>query len=404
MRYSIVHATVVDGTGAEPVHDARVDVEDGRITWVGRLADRPVDGETELVDATGKTVVPGLADCHVHLCHTLAREAEWGPPAGRWLSEPEQVVNGVVQAQRALRAGLTTVRDLGSATEGIFAISRLTDTGTVQGPRILAAGRIICMTGGHGYRTGRQCDGPVDARKATREQIRAGASWLKLAATGGARSPNEKLTSVQLDDDEMRAVVAEAARAGLSVAAHANASPGVAAAVRAGVRTIEHGVHLDDEVIELMAQSGVALVPTLSVYRRLAERGLTEGAEPYACAKAEEALDAHVESIARAVRGGVRIVFGTDAGGPYHPVGADNVVELELMREAGMSPNDVLRAATADAADVLGVGAETGTVTSGKDADLVVLDGDPLQDLSAYGRIVSVARRGRLQDVGAVVP
>lgn len=404
MSYSIVHGTVVDGTGADPIHDARVDVTDGRIVWVGRLADRPVDEGSSVVDATGRTVIPGLVDCHVHLCHTLAKESEWGPPGGRWLSEPEQVANGVVQAQRALLAGLTTVRDLGSATDGVFAVGRLTETGAVAGPRVLAAGRIICMTGGHGHRTGRECDGPVEARKAAREQIKAGASWLKVSATGGARSPNEKLTSAQLDAEEMRAVVDEAARAGMSVAAHANAAPGVATAVRAGVRTVEHGVFLDDEIVEAMAAAGVALVPTLSVYRRLAERGPVEGAEPYACRKAEEALEPHLESIARAVRGGVRVVLGTDAGGPYHPIGTDNLLELELMREAGMSLPDILRASTSDAADVLGVGAETGSVMAGKDADMVVLDGDPLEDLNAYGRIVSVVRRGQLQDVAGVMP
>lgn len=405
--FSIMHGTVVDGTGREPLPDARVDVVDGRIAWVGRMADRPDDdpgAPRRRIDATGRTVIPGLADCHVHLCHTLAKASEWGPPAGRWLSESEQIVNGVMQTQRALRAGLTTVRDLGCATTGVFAIAQLTETGAVAGPRVLPAGRIICMTGGHGHRTGRECDGPVEARKAAREQIKAGARWLKVAATGGARSPNEKLTSIQLDEEEMHAVVAEAGGADMAVAAHAHASAGIGAAVRAGVRTIEHGVFLTDEVVDQMVAAGVALVPTLSVYHRLVERGIAEGAEPYACAKSEEALEPHLDSVRRAVRGGVRVVFGTDAGGPYHQVGADNVLELELMREAGMSPMQVLRAATGEAAAVLGVGDETGTVEVGKAADLVALDGDPLLDVSAYGTVAFVVKGGRLNHVAEPMP
>lgn len=190
----------------------------------------------------------------------------------------------------------------------------------------------------------------------------------------------------------------------MAVAAHAHASGGIGAAVRAGVRTIEHGVFINDEVVDQMVTAGVALVPTLSVYHRLVERGIAEGAEPYACAKSEEALEPHLDSVRRAVRGGVRVVFGTDAGGPYHQVGADNVLELEMMREAGMSPMQVLRAATSEAADVLGVGDETGTVEVGKAADLAVLDGDPLADLTAYAAVDYVVKGGRLHRVAEPMP
>lgn len=396
MRTEIRGGRVLDGTGAAPLADGSVIVEDGRIAAAGKAASERAEADgSRVVDARGGTILPGFFDLHVHLCHTLADSDIWGWPMGHWLDDREQTLNGVLQGQRAVDAGLTTVRDTGEASPGVFSLRALWSKNILRGPRALACGRAVCETGGHGYRTGREADGVDEVRKATREQIKVGADWIKVAATGGARGPVEKITSTQLDEDEMRMVVHEAAKVGMKVCAHAHAADGIKNALRAGIKTIEHGVLLDDEAVALMVENDAYLVATLSVYRALSERGAAKGAEDYAQEKAREVMVHHSTSLRRALDGGVKIAFGTDAGGPYHPIGKTSVVEeLEMMREAGMSPMQTIESLTRVSAEALGLDDRLGTLQAGKLADVVIVDGDPLKDVSAIGRVKFVMKEG----------
>jgi imidazolonepropionase-like amidohydrolase len=397
MSILIKNCNLIDGTGAALVSNGWLLINGPVIEAVGQGQEMPQ--ADSVVDAGGQAVIPGLIDLHVHLSHTLPDPDRWQRPVGTWLNDIEQTINGVVQARRCIGAGLTTVRDTGCGNTSIFSIRDLVRADVLEGPRILAAGKAICMTGGHGYRTSREADGPDEVRKAAREQIKAGADWIKVSATGGARSPNEKITSTQLDEDEIRAAVHEAEKVGIRVASHSHAAAGIKNSIRAGVRTIEHAVMIDDEAASMMLDQGTYVVPTLSVYRALISKGKEKGAEDFARQRAAQVTVHHTESIARAAQRGVRVAFGTDSGGPYHPAGGPGELELEarLMTEAGMSPMQVLMAATRVSAEALDLGEVIGTLEPGKRADLVILDGDPLTDLSSYSRVLKVYRDGVLR-------
>lgn len=395
MRTVIKGGQLLDGTGATPIPEGAVVVEGNRIVAAGNSAElRAYEEGASIVDAAGGTILPGFFDCHVHICHVLANANLWGGLMGRWLEEREQILNGVMQLNWALDAGLTTLRSPGEGTLAIFDMRALTANNSLRGPRIIACGKIICMTGGHGHKEGRECDGVDEVRKATREQIKAGADWIKLAATGGARSSNEKIASTQLDEEEMAMAVHEASKAGLKVCVHALGTAGIKNALRAGVSCIEHGAFLDDEAVQWMVDRDVTLVPTLSVYQALVERGLGMGVEAFAPVRAREVVKHHVASLRLAVKAGVRVAFGTDSGGPYHPIGKDVVMELEMMREAGMTPMQLVQSITGTAAEAMGVGDRLGTLQEGKLADVVIVDGNPLADLAAMGRVKFVMKDG----------
>ncbi|MCC7104960.1 MAG: amidohydrolase family protein [Chloroflexi bacterium] len=389
MRTLIRNGRLIDGTGKPPVAETAVLVEDGRIAAVGQTAGPPCSTPVDaVVDAGGGTILPGLIDCHVHLL---------GGRSTRAMDDVQQALYGAVSAALAIEAGLTTVRDCGARGSGIFALRELCASNQLRGPRILTSGRALCMTGGQGSGWGaRECDGPEELRKGARETVKAGADWVKLYGTGGAASPSQVAASAQLDEDEIRSAVREAARAGLKTCVHAVSTLGIKEALRAGAHTIEHGVFLDDEAARMMAERGAVLVPTLSVYRCAVDRGAALGLPPYMVASSREVLAPHRESVRRALDAGVSLAFGTDSSGEFHPVGKDTVLELELLREAGLAPMDVLQSITRVAAEALGQQASLGTVETGKLADLVVVDGDPLVDLSALGRVRLVMKDGAI--------
>jgi imidazolonepropionase-like amidohydrolase len=252
------------------------------------------------------------------------------------------------------------------------------------------------MTGGHGHWLGREADGPDDVRKAVREQIKAGADVIKLMATGGVMTPNVEPGIQQLDEDELRAGVAEAHKAGKRTASHAQGSAGVLAAVRAGIDSIEHGFFLTDEIVREMRERGTFFSATLVAARGIAEA--PEGTVPeWARLKALAAVDAHAESFTMAYAAGVKLVLGTDAGTPFNHHG-QNARELELMVETGLPPTTGLLAATRNGAELLGVLGETGTLEPGKQADLVLVRADATADVRAFrahGGPLAVFKEGR---------
>ncbi len=382
-------ARIIDGTGAEPVRGRSVVVERGVITAVVEDARAP---RGRGVDLAGHTLLPGLINCHVHLC--LGAEAD---PVRPLREEPLALtaIRALLRARETARAGVTTVRDLGGREYVEFAVRRAIQEGLIDGPRIVAAGRPVCMTGGHGHWLGREADGPDDARKAVREQLKAGADVIKVIATGGVMTPGVEPGSPQLTLDELRAAIEEASRAGRRTAAHAMAATGISDAIDAGITSIEHGVYLTEAIVAHMRRDGTFLVPTLNAPVAIATGGLAAGIPEYMVRKSEQVVPAHVASFQLALRAGVRIAAGADSGTPLNFHGS-LLPELTLMVKYGMTPLEVIRAATVTAADCLGLGEVTGRVAPGYAADLIAVAGDPAERIDALADLKLVLVNGRV--------
>ncbi len=386
---------VFPATDETVLRDGWVLVEDGRIATIS--ASEPPAPGARRIDRPDATLLPGLIDCHVHL--TLSGSGDWLREA----DDPTPVVawNVARRAADTLRGGFTTIRTLGGRDRIEVLLRDRIAAGDMPGPRIRAANRVVCMTGGHGWWIGREADGPDEVRKAVREQIKDGADVIKMMATGGVMTPNVEPGAAQLGEDELRAGVEEARKAGKRTASHAQGSDGIMAAVRAGIDSIEHGFFLTREIVGEMQERGTFLSPTL-----VAARGLAD-AEPgtipdWARAKARAIREPHLESFQLAVSAGVKVVLGTDAGTPYNYHGR-NAWELELMVEAGLSPVQALIAATRNGADLLGVLDVVGTLEPGKQADLLLVRGDATGDVTvilsddrADGGILAVIQDGRV--------
>jgi imidazolonepropionase-like amidohydrolase len=383
-------ATLIDGSGAPAVRDRAVIVEGGRIAAVVPDA-QARDGA--VIDLGGLTLLPGLINCHAHVC--LSGDAD---PARTLADESlaATVVQAVARVRHTVEAGVTTIRDLGGREYAEIAVRDGVRTGLIPGPRMLCAGRAVCMTGGHGWRMlGRQADGVDEVRKAVREQLRAGADVVKLVATGGVMTPGVDPRAAQLTLAELGAGVDEAHRARRHVAAHAMAEEGIAWCLEAGIDTIEHGVYLTEALVARMARQGTALVATLIAPHAIVEGGVAAGIPEYAVRKSVAVRERHLESFRLAMRAGVTIAAGTDAGTPLNPHGSI-VPELALMVAAGMTPLDAIRAATSTAAAVLGLGEETGRVAPGLAADLLAVEGDPAADLKALSGVRLVLAGGQI--------
>ena len=382
-------ARIIDGTGAEPVRGRSVVVEKGVIAAVVEDARAPRGNG---VDLAGHTLLPGLINCHVHLC--LGAEAD---PVRPLREEPLGLtaIKALLRARETARAGVTTVRDLGGREYVEIAVRRAIQEGLIDGPRILAAGRPVCMTGGHGHWLAREADGPDDARKAVREQLKAGADVIKIIATGGVMTPGVEPGSPQLTLEEMRAAIEEASRAGRRTAAHAMASSGISDAIAAGITSIEHGIYLTEEIVAHMRRDGTFLVPTLNAPAAIVSGGLAAGIPDFMVRKSEVVVPAHVASFQLAHRAGVRIAAGADSGTPLNFHGS-LLPELTLMVKYGMTPLEVIRAATVTAADCLGLGEVTGRVAPGYAADLIAVAGDPAERIEALADLKLVLVSGRV--------
>jgi imidazolonepropionase-like amidohydrolase len=389
---------VFDGTGSQPER-ADVTVVDGRIVDIGPNLDAD-----DAIDVTGATLLPGLFDCHTHV---MVSHIDLWKLAQQPFSYAWYVAIGNLRA--TLHAGITTARDAGGADLGV---KLALEDGLIEGPRLHISLGMLSQTGGHGdtwYPSGTELcdalsiphpgrprtvvDGPDEMRRAVRLLVRAGADVIKVATSGGVLSPRDKPTHAHFRDDELAVLVAEADAAGISVMAHAQAAPGIKAALRAGIRSIEHGIYLDDEGIALMLDRGAWLVPTLVAPRGVIDAAAAGAAIPEtSLQKAMDTIDIHRESFRRAVGAGVRIAMGTDSGVTPH---GENLRELGLMVDGGMSPAAALEAATRSAARLLGVDGDRGTIEPGKRADLIVVDGDALDFSTLRERIRTVYLDGR---------
>jgi imidazolonepropionase-like amidohydrolase len=387
MSSAVFGSALLDPATGETTHDATVVIDAGRVVAAGQRGQIDVPRDAERIDADGLTLLPGLVDCHVHL-----RSKGTGRDYADWLATPPSLwlMGCVPAAAKTLAAGFTAIRDAGGTPAGVrMAIDR----GFVPGPRMKVAVTFLSQTGGHtdwlfpcGADLAVQLadvphavvDGVEPMRQRVREILRAGADWIKICTSGGVLSPNDQPHHAHFTLDEIHAAVEEAARQGRKVMAHAQAPEGVKNAVRGGVATIEHGVWLDDEAIELMLEHDVTLVPTLAAIQWVL-RHASAGAMPkWAEAKARAVVDDHKASVRRAIEAGVKVAFGTDTGvGAHGSMGE----ELLLLRELGMSPLECLRAATTVAAETVGWPGEAGTLAVGAFGDLIGVAGNPLEDL-----------------------
>ena len=379
-------ARVFDGTSEGVIEDGAVVVEDGRIASVGPARGLPPN----TVDLGDATLMPGLVDAHVHLVWDASAEPH---EVVERESHALTVLRCARNAALHLRAGVTTVRDVGSADGLAVEIGRAVELGILSGPRVVAAGRAIAMTGGHGWFLGREADGPDAVRRAAREEIKAGASCIKLMASGGVYGHAEEPGSPQLTVEEMRPAVEEAHKAGRKAAAHAYSVEAINNALEAGVDSVEHGSFLDRETVGRMREQGTYLVPTMSVYAAMAEKGPGLGSPEYITRKTAEVLEAGGEAFRLALEAGVPVAAGTDCGAPGHPHGT-LPEELRLMVEAGATPQQALRFGTSAAAELLGLGDEVGALEPGKRADLLAVAGDPTLDIRALREVRLVLRDG----------
>ena len=367
------------------------------------LPQMPADAIVTTLDLKDSFVLPGLIDCHVHLTFETSPE---GRLASVTQSEADQVLNGVVYARRTIDAGFTTVRDVGSAGETCFSLRDAINDGKIVGPRIMSSGESITPTGGHGDGTNsfRQdvfavpgpiqgvADGVDACRQAVRTQVKIGADCIKLTATGGVLSNIGAGLEQQFFDDELKAIVETAHLLKKKVAAHAHGVNGINAALRAGVDSIEHGTFLDEESIRLFKEKGAYYVPTITAGRAVLEYAQVPGYYIGAVVRKAEAVGPLIQqAFAKAHKAGVKIAFGTDAG--VFPHGT-NAKEFVFMTEAGMSPSDCLVAATINAADLLGLSEQVGTLEKGKAGDFIAVKGDPLADIRVLLDVPVVVKGG----------
>ena len=388
----IRNVNLIDGLGGEPQHDWAVVVEGERITWLGPSAHAPAFGDGLVVDAAGQTLLPGLINCHVHLCNDGAADLFNQVVTD---SVPIATVRGVLNAKLALRVGITTVRDCGAASQIAIEIAKAIDQGLIDGPRVRAAGRVVTMTGGHGHFIGREADGPDEVRKAVRAEIKGGAHFIKIMATGGVLTPGVDPTQTTFQIEELQAAVEEAHKAGRPAASHAIGNRGIKNALMAGIDSVEHGFYLDPEAINLALKNESFLVPTLIAVDQIVNNGSKRGIPEWVVKKAEAESGHHRESFVMAVKSGVKIAAGTDAGTPFNPHG-DLSLELAKMVEFGLPAMLALVAATSNAARLLRMQDQIGSVEQGKQADLLLVAGDPLADIAAMRRPTFVMKAGRV--------
>jgi imidazolonepropionase-like amidohydrolase len=384
--YAFRDARILPCTGAEPF-EGTVVVADGTIDDILTGAARPpVD---DVIECRGRTLMPGLIDAHVHVCSLdveVGREQR-DYPTSLLAYEIAAVI------RQTLDQGYTTVRDAGGADWGMKAA---VDQGLIRGPRLFVSGRPLSQTGGHGDSRSRAqdiagcmcgahigmvdnvADGVEGVRRATREQLRRGADAIKVMASGGVASPTDKLESTQYTKDELAAAVAEAGAAGTYVLAHAYGSDAIRTAVEAGVRSIEHGNFLDAPTARLMAERGTYLVPTFVAYEKLYEEGRAHGFAPAKLAKLDVVLGAGLDGLEWAREAGVKIASGSDLLGP---LARHKTRELAIKAKV-LGAHETLVATTRTNAELLGIADETGTIEPGKRADLLLVDGDPLDDIA----------------------
>ena len=412
-KLAIINVRVFNGAD-KLIENGVIVVSNNRIEKVGKRGDVEIPEDSQIIDGKGMTAIPGLIDAHIHVL---------GMKTGDLVKEPLLTPIGVFFAravrdlEKLLNAGYTTIRDMG----GVIALhlKHAVEEGVISGPRILAAGYPISQTFGHGdvhylpvewvdARYTKKlaplasliCDGVEECRRAARYALREGADFLKIFTTGGVLSQRDKPEYTQFTVEEIKAIVDEAAHVGTFVASHAQGAQGIKNAIRAGVKTIEHAIYIDDEGIELARERDVIIIPTLSIVQRLIERGSEAGIPEWGLRKSEEVYEIHISNMRKAVKEGVKVAAGTDFFGGVLAEFGENSLELELMvKKLGLTPLEAIRAATIHAAEACNLHRELGSIEPGKIADVVLVEGNPLDDIKLLrdpGNVKLVLKEGKI--------
>ena len=387
---------LIDGRGGAPIRDAVILIQGDRITAVGPGLAIPAGAE--IVDLSKKTVLPGLIDCHTHITNQSGNYYE-----DLFRRSPiDAAVVAHVYARRTLEAGFTTVRDVGSSEFIDVALRNAIDRGDVVGPRMQVATMAVGSTGGHNDLSGFSpylrfdhfsgvADGPAEIRKLVRFEVKNGADLIKVMATAGVLSEEASVGAPQYSQEEMDAVVSEATMWGKRVAAHAHGAEGIKRAARAGVTSIEHGGMIDEEGVRLLKQKGIYLVPDIYTDEYILAEADHLGLPPKMIEKEKELRVHQLANWKRAIAAGVKLAFGTDAG--VYPHG-QNARQFHSLLDLGLTPAQVIRMATTSAADLLGWSDRVGSLTPGRYADLIAVDGDPLTDVTELERVRFVMKGG----------
>ncbi|MEM1549804.1 MAG: amidohydrolase family protein [Candidatus Methanomethylicia archaeon] len=396
MILALVNGFLIDGTGSPPLDKAIVVIDGGRIKAVGVSGEVKIPSDAKIIDLNGLTIMPGLIDAHMHFMGTRTHKLEEN------FTIPDQVklLRCVSDASALLDAGFTTVKDCGG-TNGLY-LKFAINEGSIRGPRVIASGYVLSQTFGHGdvhflpinwvkEKIPTICDGVDDCRRAARYALREGADFIKICATGGVMSMRDRPEHTQFSYEEIKAIVDEAQKVGTFVTAHAQGTQGIKIAISAGVKTIDHGIYLDEEAIRMMKERDVILVPTLSIVHQIVTRGKEVGIVEWGLMKAAEAFESHIKSVKMAYEAGVKIAVGTDFGGPELWKLGTNAMELELLVDKiGFKPMDAIVSATKISAEACGLLNKIGTIETGKLADIIVVKGNPLEDIRILRNIENI--------------
>lgn len=379
-----IHAqTLIDGISDAPKQDQLITIEDDKIIQIEEYYEVNKNVIHE------KVVTPGFFNCHVHIMYPV------GFDANKEFTLMEKAFYAQKHCKEYLESGVTFIRVVGTEENYDLQIKEAIENHVIEGPHMYCAGKVICMTGGHGWQEGIEADGKDACLKAVRTQLRSGVDLIKIMATGGVMTEGVEPGNAQFTVDEMKVMIEEAHKAGRKTATHAQGLQGIKNALYAGIDSIEHGCFLDDECLERMKEQNTFLVPTLCAPQCIIDKGVENGVAKYAVDKTLKVKDAHVESVKKAYEKGIQIALGTDAGTPfnYH---SNKAYEMELLARLDISNMDILKMATINSARCVGVEKDYGSIEVGKQADLVCLNENPLENISNVRKINRVIQSGKI--------
>ena len=384
--------TLIDGNGGAPIENAILAVEDGRIAYAGAADGFSIPQGAQVVEHGASYMLPGLIDAHTHFL--MDPVADFFGFVARD-SQTMVAWRGMKNLKLLLKSGVTYIRDLGGYKYIDIELRKLVNAGEIPGPGLQVAGDFVTMTGGHGWKIGREADGEAEVRKAAREQMKAGANLIKIMATGGNLTPGSIPGAAQLSESELRVACEEAKKYGIKTATHAHSKEGIKNAVLAGIGSVEHGTYGDEEVFQLMIERGTYLCPTLYAPWVCGALGEEKGLSPETTEKCRLASEQHRKAYQLAVKMGVKIAAGTDSGTPFTEHGTSLVQELNLMVEYGTPAMQAIVCATKNGADLLGISNSHGTLETGKAADFIIVENDPIADINALAAVKDVYQAGK---------
>lgn len=379
-----IHAqTLIDGISDAPKQDQLITIEDDKIIQIEEYHEVNEDVIHE------KVVTPGFFNCHVHIMYPV------GFDANKEFTLMEKAFYAQKHCKEYLESGVTFIRVVGTEENYDLQIKEAIENHVIEGPHMYCTGKVICMTGGHGWQESIEADGKDACLKAVRTQLRSGVDLIKIMATGGVMTEGVEPGNAQFTVDEMKVMIEEAHKAGRKTATHAQGLQGIKNALYAGIDSIEHGCFLDDECLERMKEQNTFLVPTLCAPQCIIDKGVENGVAKYAVDKTLKVKDAHVESVKKAYEKGIQIALGTDAGTSfnYH---SNTAYEMELLARLDISNMDILKMATINSARCVGVEKDYGSIEVGKQADLVCLNENPLENISNVRKINRVIQSGKI--------